>query len=167
MVIWLSICLSLAQLFLLRPLMTVVVHSFVADSSLLDCCDLVVFFCVVFFHLMLAGRQPFGILRWFQLFVSFIWCQLFACLIRAANFRLLPAFVVWSFFLLFFLFFIQYNKYNTIIQHISAPVPTVDNTHIQIYMLMLYIHNRQKRYIHTDKELDKVLHRQIVALHKA
>ena len=116
---------------------------------------------------MLAGRQPFGILRWFQLFVSFIWCQLFACLIRAANFRLLPAFVVWSFFLLFFLFFIQYNKYNTIIQHISAPVPTVDNTHIQIYMLMLYIHNRQKRYIHTDKELDKVLHRQIVALHKA
>ena len=99
MVIWLSICLSLAQLFLLRPLMTVVVHSFVADSSLLDCCDLVVCFCVVFFHLMLAGRQPFGILRWFQLFVSFIWCQLFACLIRAANFRLLPAFVVWSFFL--------------------------------------------------------------------
>ena len=49
---------------------------------------------------MLAGRQPFGILRWFfSCFVSFIWCQLFACLIRAANFRLLPAFVVWSFFL--------------------------------------------------------------------
>ena len=111
MVIWLSICLSL---FLLCPLMTVVVHSFVADSSLLDCCDLVFFFfcvCVcVFLHLMLAGRQPFGILRWFQLFVSFIWCQLFACLIRAANFRLLPAivllvlslpqaFVVCSFFL--------------------------------------------------------------------
>ena len=62
MVIWLSICLSLAQLFLLRPLMTVVVHSFVADSSLLDCCDLVVFFFGFFFlfHLMLAGRQPFG-----------------------------------------------------------------------------------------------------------
>ena len=54
--------------------MTVVVHSFVADSSLLDCCDLVVVFVVVvvvvvcvsvcvcvcvcarFFHLMLAGR---------------------------------------------------------------------------------------------------------------
>ena len=99
MVIWLSICLSLAQLFLLRPLMTVVVHSFVADSSLLDCCDLVVFLCVCFFHLMFAGRQVFGILRWFQLFVSFILCQLFACLIRAASFRLLPAFVVWSFFL--------------------------------------------------------------------
>ena len=32
-------------------------------------------------------------------FVSFIWCQLFACLIMAANFRLLPAFVVWYFFL--------------------------------------------------------------------
>ena len=37
------------------------------------------------------------------------------------------------------LFLIQYNKYNTIIQHISAPVPTVDNTRIQIYMLMLYM----------------------------
>ena len=64
---------------------------------------------------------------------------------------------------IFCLFLIQYNKYNTIIQHISAPVPAVDNTRIQIYMLMLYIHNRQKRYIrtdiHTDKELDKVLHR--------
>ena len=43
-----------------RALLTVVVHSFVADSSLLDCCDL-----VVFFHLMLVGRQPFGILRRF------------------------------------------------------------------------------------------------------
>ena len=73
MVIWLSICLSLAQLFLLCPLMTVVVHSFVADSSLLDCGDLVVVFVVVcvFFHLMLAGRQPFGILRWFKLFCFF------------------------------------------------------------------------------------------------
>ena len=54
---------------------------------------------VCFFHLMLAGRQPFGVLRWNSCFVSFIWCQLFACLIRAANFRLPPAFVVWSFFL--------------------------------------------------------------------
>ena len=76
-----------------------------------------------------------------------------------------------NFFFSFLFFKIQYNKYNTIIQHISAPVPTVDNTRIQIYMLMLYIHNRQKRYIHTDihtdKELDKVLHRQIFALHKA
>ena len=65
---------------------------------------------------------------------------------------------------------IQYNKYNTIIQHSSTPVPTVDSLRIQIYMLMLYIHNRQKRYIHTDihtdKELDKVLHRQTFALHK-
>ena len=42
--LWLSICLSLAQLFLLCALMTVVVHSFVADSSLLDCCDLVMCF---------------------------------------------------------------------------------------------------------------------------
>ena len=31
--------------------------------------------------------------------VSFIWCLLFACLIREAIFRLPPAFVVWSFFL--------------------------------------------------------------------
>ncbi len=35
----------------------------------------------------------------FSCFISFIWCQLFACLIRAAIFRLPPAFVVWSFFL--------------------------------------------------------------------
>ena len=46
--------------------------SFVAYSSLLDCCGLVgfLFVCsfllVFFFHLMLAGRQPFGVLRWFQ-----------------------------------------------------------------------------------------------------
>ena len=52
----------------------------------------------VFFHLMLAGRQPFGVLRWFSCFVSFIWCQLFACLIRATISGLPPAFVVWSFF---------------------------------------------------------------------
>ena len=72
---------SLAQLCLLCALMTVVVHSFAADSSLLYCCDLVgilfLFVClfvlgvVVFFHLMLAGRQPFGVLRWFQLFCFF------------------------------------------------------------------------------------------------
>ena len=46
--------------------LTVVVHSFVADSSLLDCCDL-----VGFFHLMFAGRTPSGALRWFQLFCFF------------------------------------------------------------------------------------------------
>ena len=40
----------------------VVVHSFVADSSLLDCCDLVLFF---FPHLMFAGRPPFAFLMWF------------------------------------------------------------------------------------------------------
>ena len=54
---------SLAQLFLLCAIMTVVVHSFVADSSLLDSCDLVGFVVVGFSHLMLAGRQPFGVLR--------------------------------------------------------------------------------------------------------
>ena len=67
------------------------------------CCDLVVvcFFGVCFFlHLILAGRQPSGVLRWFQMgFFSLIWCQLFACLIRAAILRLPPAFVIWSFFL--------------------------------------------------------------------
>ena len=63
---------SLAQLFLLCALLTVVIHSFVADSSLLDCCDLVVFCFVcffavgvcVFFHLMLAGRQVWGRQVW-------------------------------------------------------------------------------------------------------
>ena len=45
----------------------VVVHSFVADISLLDCCDLV----VCFFHLIFAGRPPFAFLRWFQLFCFF------------------------------------------------------------------------------------------------
>ena len=40
--------------------------------------------------------------------------------------------VFWGFFV------IHYNKYNTIIEHISTPVPTVDNIPIQIYMHMLY-----------------------------
>ena len=74
--------------------MTVVVHSFVADSSLLDCCDFLIkknsFLFFFFFYLMLAGG--------FSCFVSFIWCQLFACLIRTAIFRLPPAFMVLSFF---------------------------------------------------------------------
>ena len=39
---------------------------------------------------------------------------------------------------------IQYNKSNKIIEHVSTPVPTVDNIHIQIYIYMLCIHNRQK-----------------------
>ena len=41
------------------------------------------------------------VLRWIQLlcFLCLLWCQLFACLIRAAIFRLPQAFVVWSFFL--------------------------------------------------------------------
>ena len=43
-----------------------------------------------------------------------------------------------------YIFLIQYNKYNTIIERISTPVRTVDNIRIQIYMHMLYIHNRQK-----------------------
>ena len=45
----------------------------------------------------------------------------------------------------------QYNKYNTIIEHVITPVPTVDNIHIQIYMYRVCIHNRRKRYIHTDR----------------
>ena len=83
--------------------MTVVVHSFAADSSLLDCCDLVgfcLFVCIwCFFHLMLAGRQPFGVLRWFQLFCFFHLVLAVAWLIREASFCLPPAFVVCSFFL--------------------------------------------------------------------
>ena len=95
---------------------------FVADSSPLDCCDLVVFFppyvcrsaTVCIFEVVSAVLflsfgvsclpawlwQPFFVchqLLWFGL--SFIWCQLFACLIRAAIFHLPPKFVVWSFFL--------------------------------------------------------------------
>ena len=45
----LAFYLSLAQLFLLCALMTVVVHSFVADSTLLDSDDLVGFCCCCFF----------------------------------------------------------------------------------------------------------------------
>ena len=63
--------------------MTVVVHTFVADSSLLDCCDLVggerggggiLFFFFFFFSpLMLAGRQPFEFFKVISalLFLSF------------------------------------------------------------------------------------------------
>ena len=59
-----------AQLFLLCAVMAatsvvnVVVHSFVADSSLLDCCDLVVFFPPYV-------STPVSFLRWFQLFCLF------------------------------------------------------------------------------------------------
>ena len=78
--------------------MTVVVHSFVADSSLLDSCNLLVLF-VFFPTLCLQVGNRLGFWGGFNYFVSFIWCQLFACLIRAAIFRLPPAFAVWSFFL--------------------------------------------------------------------
>ena len=84
--------------------MIVVVHSFVADSRLLDCCDLVVCVLVVFFSFFFSFfLPPYACQVWdFEvvsavLFLSL--CQLFACLIRAAIFRLPPAFVVWSFFL--------------------------------------------------------------------
>ena len=67
--VWLSICLSLAQLFSLCALMTVVVHSFVADSSQLDCCDLIVCFLrfkLDFFpsgqpYISTLKQTPFGI----------------------------------------------------------------------------------------------------------
>ena len=52
--------LSLAQLFLLCALLTVVVDSFVADSSLLDCCDLVVCFVCVFSTLCLQVGNRLG-----------------------------------------------------------------------------------------------------------
>ena len=73
----------------------VVVHLFVADSSLLDRCDLV----VCFFHLMFAGRLPFAFLRWFQPFCLFHLVSAVACLTSATIFRLSSTFVVWSFFL--------------------------------------------------------------------
>ena len=59
--------------FCFAAFLTVVVHSFVADSSLLDYCDLVglLLLLLLFLHLMLAGRHPFGVLRWFQLFCFF------------------------------------------------------------------------------------------------
>ena len=66
---------SLAQLFLLCALMTVVVHSFVADSSLLDSCDLV--FCFVLFfgvfstlRLQVGNRLVFEVVS-AVLFLSF------------------------------------------------------------------------------------------------
>ena len=57
-----------------------------------------VFVCV-FSVLCLQVGNRLGFWGGFSSFVSFIWCQLFACLIRATIFRLPPAFVVWSFFL--------------------------------------------------------------------
>ena len=71
-----------------------------------------VFFCVFFSTLCLQVGNRLGFWGGFSCFVSFIWCQLFACLIKAAIFRFsatsicglvflsLPqAFVVCSFFL--------------------------------------------------------------------
>ena len=56
--------------------------------------------CVcVFSTLCLQVGNRLGFWGGFSCFVSFIWCQVFACLIGAAIFRLPPAFVVWSFFL--------------------------------------------------------------------
>ena len=80
--------------------LTVFVYSFVADSSLLDCCDLVVGFLFVCFFstLCLQVGHRLGFWGGFSCFVPFIWCQLFVCLVRTAIFRLPPAFVVWSFF---------------------------------------------------------------------
>ena len=44
---------------------------------------------------MLAGRQPFGVLRWFRLFCFF---HLVSAVCFLTTFRLPPAFAVWSFF---------------------------------------------------------------------
>ena len=40
--------------------------------------------------------------------------------------------------------FVQYNEYGTVVEHVSAPVPKVDNIYIQIYMYKLCIHNKYK-----------------------
>ena len=64
-------CLSLAELFLLCALLTVVVHSFVANSSLLDFCDLVMFICLfVFFFLLPPYAWGFEVIS-AVLFLSF------------------------------------------------------------------------------------------------
>ena len=70
----------------------VVVHSFVADLLWFGG------FCSI---LCLQVGHSLRFWCGFSCFVSFIWCQLFACLIRAVLFRLPPAFVVWSLILLF------------------------------------------------------------------
>ena len=57
--------------------------------------------CFFFFFsiLCLQVGNHLGFWGGYCCFVSFIWCQLFAWLIRAAIFRLLQAFVFWSSFL--------------------------------------------------------------------
>ena len=58
------------------------------------------FVCCCFLStLCLQVGNRLGFWGGFSCLISFILCQLFACLIRAAIFRLPPAFVVWSFFL--------------------------------------------------------------------
>ena len=47
----------------------------------------------------------------------------------------------------------QYNKYNTIIEHISTPVPTVDNIRMQIYMLKTSIQTKSWTKYFTDRYL--------------
>ena len=66
--------------------LTVFIHSFVADSSPLGCCDLVGFFSF-FSTLGLQVGHRLGFWGGLSCYVSFFWCQLFACLIRAAIFR--------------------------------------------------------------------------------
>ena len=85
------------------------VCSFVADNSLLDRCDLGFLFvclslCFSTLYLVIGIRQSqvgnhLGFWGGFSCFVSFIWCQLFAWLIKEAIFCLPPAFVVCSYFL--------------------------------------------------------------------
>ena len=64
-----------------------------------------------------------------------------------------------------FFFIFTITNITSFIEHVSTPVETtVDNRHIQIYMYRLCIHdNYAKRYrdidSHTDRELDKSLHR--------
>ena len=110
-------CLSMAVIFALCSYDCSRLLLSCRQLSVLDCCDLVLlFFCVCFFFcvcvcvfvvffwgeggstLCLQVGNHLGFWGGCSCFVSFIWCQLFACLIRAAIFRLPPAFVVWSFF---------------------------------------------------------------------
>ena len=88
--------------------LTVVIHSFVADSSLLDCCYLVFFvllwcflfcfvFLVVFSTLCLQVGHRLGFGGGFSSCFSFGVSCLHDWLRQPLIFRLPPAFVVWSF----------------------------------------------------------------------
>ena len=64
--------------------------------------------------------------------------------------------------------FIDYNEYNTIID-VTTPVPTMDNiytnTHVDVMHIKIIINKKVQTYRQPYRKLDKVLHRQVFALH--